>query len=211
MLESSSRVLSALRVGEERTFEQDPAFALRVLADIALRAVAPAVNDPTTAVQALDAMDDLLRALATRDLDIMHVRAPDGAIRVSLVLPTWPHRLASNSRAANPRTEASSPAGSLPSTKLPACSAISPPAGEPSKIAYLTLGQARARPPPRRSQHILDRRTFARSTARFFSGERPRGTRGRVRFTSLSRVCTPGRAPTPVADHAWPRTPRHQP
>ena len=47
----------ATTVGEERTFEQDPEFAFRVLADIALRARSPAVNDPTTAIQALDAME----------------------------------------------------------------------------------------------------------------------------------------------------------
>ena len=38
----------------ERTFEQDPALAFRVLVDIALRALSPAINDPTTAVQVLD-------------------------------------------------------------------------------------------------------------------------------------------------------------
>ena len=87
-------VLNALTVGEERTFEQDPAFALRLLADIALRALSPAVNDPTTAVQALDTMDGLLRALATRDLSVEHVADSDGVIRVELVLPTWDEYLA---------------------------------------------------------------------------------------------------------------------
>ncbi len=82
-------VLKATTVGPERTFEQDPAFALRVLADIALRALSPAVNDPTTAVQALDAMDGLLRILATRDLNIGHVAGSDGTLRVELPLPTW--------------------------------------------------------------------------------------------------------------------------
>jgi len=76
-------------VGEERTFEQDPAFALRLLADIALRALSPAANDPTTAVEALDAMDGLLRALATRELSVEPVAGRDGTIRVRLVLPTW--------------------------------------------------------------------------------------------------------------------------
>jgi uncharacterized membrane protein len=81
--------LKALTVGEERTFEQDPAFALRLLADIGLRALSPAVNDPTTAVQALDAMDGLLRVLATRNLSIEQVAGGDDTIRVRLVLPTW--------------------------------------------------------------------------------------------------------------------------
>ena len=39
-------------VAEERTLTQDPAFAIRAIVDIAIRALSPAVNDPTTAVQA---------------------------------------------------------------------------------------------------------------------------------------------------------------
>jgi uncharacterized membrane protein len=87
--ELEREVLKALTIGEERTFEQDPAFALRLLADIGLRALSPAVNDPTTAVEALDAMDGLLRALATRELSVEQVAGRDGTIRVRLVLPTW--------------------------------------------------------------------------------------------------------------------------
>jgi hypothetical protein len=82
-------VLNALTAGEERTYEQDPLFAIRVLADIALRALSPAVNDPTTAVQALDAMDGLLRALATRELNVGRIADRDGILRITLVLPTW--------------------------------------------------------------------------------------------------------------------------
>jgi uncharacterized membrane protein len=81
-------------VGEERTFEQDPALARRLLADIGLRALSPAVNDPTTAVQAVDTMDGLLRVLATRDLSVEHVADGDGTIRVELILPTWDDYLA---------------------------------------------------------------------------------------------------------------------
>jgi uncharacterized membrane protein len=92
--ELEREVLKALTVGEERTFEQDPAFALRLLADIALRALSPAVNDPTTAVEALDATDGLLRALATRDLSVGQVAGSDGTIRARLVLPTWDDYLA---------------------------------------------------------------------------------------------------------------------
>jgi len=87
--ELEREVLKALTVGEERTFEQDPAFALRLLADIALRALSPAVNDPTTAVEALDAMDGLLRVLATRELSVGQVAGRDGTIRARLVLPVW--------------------------------------------------------------------------------------------------------------------------
>ncbi|MBW3568120.1 MAG: DUF2254 domain-containing protein, partial [Proteobacteria bacterium] len=54
--------------GVERTMDQDAEFAVNQLVEIALRALSPGVNDPTTAVQALDALHDLLRRLATRHL-----------------------------------------------------------------------------------------------------------------------------------------------
>ncbi|MGZ6725343.1 MAG: DUF2254 family protein, partial [Solirubrobacteraceae bacterium] len=92
--ELEREVLKAFTVGQERTFEQDPAFALRLLADIGLRALSPAVNDPTTAVQALETIDGLLRVLATRDLSVEHVAGSDGTIRIELVLPTWDDYLA---------------------------------------------------------------------------------------------------------------------
>jgi uncharacterized membrane protein len=92
--ELERQILKALTVGEARTFEQDPAFALRLLADIGLRALSPAVNDPTTAVDALDAIDGLLRVLATRNLSVEQVAGSDGTIRVRLVPPTWDDYLA---------------------------------------------------------------------------------------------------------------------
>ena len=87
-------VLKAVTVGDDRTFEQDPALALRLLADIALRALSPAVNDPTTAVDALDRIASLLRVLGTRDLDAGEVADNGGTTRVKLVLPTWDDYLA---------------------------------------------------------------------------------------------------------------------
>jgi uncharacterized membrane protein len=86
---ADGEVLEALRFGSERTFDQDPALALRLLADIALRALSPAVNDPTTAVQALDAIADLLRLLVARDLGVEVVDGADRTPRVVLKLPSW--------------------------------------------------------------------------------------------------------------------------
>lgn len=86
---AEKEIVKSLTAGPERTFEQDPAFAFRVLADIALRALSPAVNDPTTASQALDTTDSLLRLLATRHLDVACVRNSDGVARVVLNLPGW--------------------------------------------------------------------------------------------------------------------------
>jgi uncharacterized membrane protein len=82
-------VIGALHVGIERTFDQDPGLALRVLADIALRSLSPAINDPTSAVQALDQVDGLLRVMMSRQLAVGTVSAPDGQPRVLLRLPTW--------------------------------------------------------------------------------------------------------------------------
>ena len=82
-------VLKAIRTGTERTFEQDPSLALRVLVDIALRAISPAINDPYTAVQVLDSEESLLRMLLGRDLDIGEITGPGGSTRVLLRLPSW--------------------------------------------------------------------------------------------------------------------------
>lgn len=61
-------VSSAITVSKDRTMQQDVAFGFRQLVDIAERALSPGINDPTTAVQALDQLHDLLRRLAARPL-----------------------------------------------------------------------------------------------------------------------------------------------
>ena len=81
-------VLKSLQTGQERTFDQDPGFAFRVLCDIGLRALSPAINDPLTAVQSIDAIEGLLRTLAFRDLTVGDV-VVGGELRVACVLPTW--------------------------------------------------------------------------------------------------------------------------
>ena len=82
-------LIRALHVGIERTFDQDPALALRVLADIALRSLSPAVNDPTTAVQALDQIDGLLRVMVSRELAVGTIRTAEGETRVLLRPASW--------------------------------------------------------------------------------------------------------------------------
>ncbi|MGW6688584.1 DUF2254 family protein [Streptomyces sp. NPDC054961] len=75
--------------GLERTFHQDPQLPFRLLVDIALRALSPAVNDPATAVDCLDRLEDLLTRLAGRDLDVGHFADDDGALRVTVPVPDW--------------------------------------------------------------------------------------------------------------------------
>ncbi|MFI7007778.1 DUF2254 domain-containing protein [Streptomyces sp. NPDC050145] len=76
-------------VGVERTFHQDLGFGLRVLADIALRALSPAVNDPTTAVQALDRIVQFLAALGRRPLVELRYTDRGGAVRLAQPVPHW--------------------------------------------------------------------------------------------------------------------------
>ncbi len=78
-----------LAVGIERSFTQDPRYVFRLLADIGVRALSPAVNDPTTAVQTLDIIERLLRRLGGRSLDIAAMPDAAGIPRVVVTGPSW--------------------------------------------------------------------------------------------------------------------------
>ncbi len=79
----------AVAQGQERTLEQDPTFAFRIIVDVASKALSPAINDPTTAVLALDQLHKLLRLVGNRGLDIGHVRDPAGRLRLVYHTPDW--------------------------------------------------------------------------------------------------------------------------
>ena len=57
-----------IALGDERTIQQDPAFAIRIMVDIALMALSPAVNAPTTATQVLGHLGETLRMIGATDL-----------------------------------------------------------------------------------------------------------------------------------------------
>ena len=61
-------LMSTVAFGPERTLEQDPTFAFRIIVDIALKALSPAINDPTTAVIAIDQLHRLLRKAGNKNL-----------------------------------------------------------------------------------------------------------------------------------------------
>jgi uncharacterized membrane protein len=79
-----------IAVGAERTMDQDPRFAFRILVDIANKALSPAINDPTTAVLVLDQIDNLLLFLGRRRLDEGVARDGDGKLRLVYGTPDWP-------------------------------------------------------------------------------------------------------------------------
>jgi uncharacterized membrane protein len=83
------KLMAAVAFGSERTLEQDPMFAFRILVDIGLKALSPAINDPTTGVLAIDQVHRLLRVVGRRRLRGDAVRGRDGAVRVILRTPNW--------------------------------------------------------------------------------------------------------------------------
>jgi uncharacterized membrane protein len=71
----------AFTVGSTRTVEQDPAFGVRQLVDIGLKALSAGVNDTTTGVMCVDSLSAVLESLTRRDLPD-RLRAQDGTLRV---------------------------------------------------------------------------------------------------------------------------------
>ncbi len=82
-------LLRAVHLGRERTFEQDPKYPIRLLVDIAIKALSPAINDPTTAVQTIDQLEDLLRRLGASELDAGYAVDENGGLRLVFPTPTW--------------------------------------------------------------------------------------------------------------------------
>jgi uncharacterized membrane protein len=82
-------LIGMIAIGQDRSLEQDPGFAFRILVDIAAKALSPAVNDPTTAVLAIDQIHHLLRTVGGRDLDDERVRDAAGRIRLIYRTPGW--------------------------------------------------------------------------------------------------------------------------
>jgi uncharacterized membrane protein len=78
-----------LTLARDRTEEQGPKQSMRLLADIALRSLSEAINDPTSAVRALDQIEAILVELGLSDLDVGTVRDEGGAPRVLYPAPTW--------------------------------------------------------------------------------------------------------------------------
>jgi uncharacterized membrane protein len=85
----TDRLRATLDFGIERTIEGDPAQAFRWLVDIAIKALSPAVNDPTTALQAIDQIEDLLRRVGTRRIEAGEIHDASGALRLVYRTPSW--------------------------------------------------------------------------------------------------------------------------
>ena len=86
---NDAKLRAAIAMGPERTIEQDATFAFRVIVDIAIKALSTAINDPTTAVLAIDQLHRLLRSVGRRHLHDDVIRDTAGNLRVVYKTPDW--------------------------------------------------------------------------------------------------------------------------
>jgi uncharacterized membrane protein len=82
-------VVNAVALAHERNLDQDTAFGFRQLVDLAERALSPSTNDPSTAVQVLDQLHDLLRRLGRRRFPAPFRQDEDGHLRLVLPRPDF--------------------------------------------------------------------------------------------------------------------------
>lgn len=80
--ELADRLSDRLTLGDQRSLEQDAAFGIRQLVDVALRAVSPGINDPTSAADCIQRIGQVLVAAGTRRQPERCVHGDDGSIRV---------------------------------------------------------------------------------------------------------------------------------
>lgn len=84
-----SQLRASIVLGSERTLDQDPTFAFRILVDIAIKALSPAINDPTTAVLAVDQLHRQLRMVGLRHVSREEICDKAGELRLVFRTPNW--------------------------------------------------------------------------------------------------------------------------
>lgn len=82
-------VQAALILGDERTLKEDVRYGFRQLSDIALKALSPGINDPTTATMCIDRMAGLLVSCGTRQMDCAPEHKDPPVTVVILPRPTF--------------------------------------------------------------------------------------------------------------------------
>lgn len=79
--ETISALQETFNISRYRTVEQDVAFGIRQIVDVALKALSPSINDTTTAIMCVDYLSTILARLAPRQTPSSH-RYEDGELRV---------------------------------------------------------------------------------------------------------------------------------
>lgn len=75
-------------ISSYRSIEQDPAFGIRQMVDIALKALSPGINDTTTAKTCIDYLGTVLQPLISREIP-SPFRFRDGKLRLIAYGPTF--------------------------------------------------------------------------------------------------------------------------
>jgi len=83
----SAELRGAFDLGPTRTLQQDVEFGVLQIVDIALKAISPAVNDPSTAISCVDQLSRILIRFASRDEPASRFYDPPGVLRVSMLWP----------------------------------------------------------------------------------------------------------------------------
>jgi uncharacterized membrane protein len=87
---NENRLFAALSLKLEPTLDEDVAYGMRLLVDIAERSLSESpFQDPTTAVQAIDRLHDILRQLARRPFPDGRIHDKEGEIRLLVKMMTW--------------------------------------------------------------------------------------------------------------------------
>ena len=82
--EGTAELLAAFDLGPTRTLQQDVEFGVLQIVDIALKAISPAVNDPTTAINCVDQLSRILIRFASREPPEELLYDPPGIVRASI-------------------------------------------------------------------------------------------------------------------------------
>lgn len=86
--EETEALRKLVSIASQRTVDQDAAFGLQQLVDVALKALSPGINDPTTACMCIDRLGALLARLANRRTPDVH-RLSAGQLRVIAPAPDF--------------------------------------------------------------------------------------------------------------------------
>jgi uncharacterized membrane protein len=82
--EGAAELLAAFDFGPTRTLQQDVEFGVLQIVDVALKAISPAVNDPTTAINCIDQLSRILIRFASREPPEDLLYDPPGIVRASI-------------------------------------------------------------------------------------------------------------------------------
>jgi len=83
-LEGGAELRGAFDLGPSRTLQQDVEFGVLQIVDIALKAISPAVNDPSTAISCVDQLSRILIRFASREAPDHSLYDPPGVLRVNI-------------------------------------------------------------------------------------------------------------------------------